>query len=374
VAPSSDPVAAARDIAPLARELAADSEAQRHLAAPVVEALRDAGLFRLCLPRPIGGLDVHPGVLVRCIEAVAAGDGAAGWCLMIGATSGSVAAWLDPEVAQKIFSPKGAIAAGVFAPRGTATSADGGIRLSGRWPWGSGCQHSTVLMGGVVVDGVHTMALLPASDVQILDTWRAAGLRGTGSHDLLVEDRFVPDARLAAVLGPPVIRTPLARFPFLGLLSLGIAAVALGIARTALDELVELANAKVPMSSSRTLARRTSVQGDVARGDALLQAGRILVEDSIADAWASASRGRPLTVDHRAQLRLAATMATRWSCDVVDIVQRAAGGTAVLEDAGPIPRCFRDIHAVTQHLAVAPSTLELVGRVRLGLDAEGVGL
>ncbi|MDQ2650799.1 MAG: hypothetical protein M3Z03_14780, partial [Actinomycetota bacterium] len=310
----------------------------------------------------------------QCIEAVSAGDGSAGWCLMTGATAGAVAHWLAPEVGQRVFGSPAAIAAGVFAPRGEGRRAEGGIRLSGRWPWGSGAQHSSVLMVGVNARGAHHMAILPAADVQILDTWRAAGLRGTGSHDLVVEDRFVPTARLAPVLGPPVATSPLARFPFFSLLSVGVAAVALGIARTAVEEFVELAMAKVPSSSSRPLARRTSVQADVARADALLQAGRILVDASINDAWATITNRGQLSVEQRAQVRLAATMATRWAAEAVDLVHDAAGGTAVLEDAGSLPRCFRDIHVVTQHLLVSPPTLEGVGRVRLGIDPEGAGL
>jgi alkylation response protein AidB-like acyl-CoA dehydrogenase len=312
--------------------------------------------------------------MIRCIEAVSAGDGSAGWCLMVGATSGAAAHWLAPEVAQRVFGSPGAIASGAFAPRGVAEPADGGVRLTGRWPWGSGCQHSTVLMGGVTVRGTHHLAILPASDVQIVDTWRASGLRGTGSHDLVVDDRFVPFTRLAPVLGPARSTSPLGQFPFFGLLAVGVAAVALGIARTALDELVRLAATKVPSSSGRPLARRTAVQADVARCDALLQAGRILVETSIDDAWSTISQRQPLATDQRAQIRLSATMATRWAAEVVTTVHDSAGGTAVLEDAGPIPRCFRDVHAATQHLMVTPATLEAVGRVRLGIDPDGIGL
>jgi alkylation response protein AidB-like acyl-CoA dehydrogenase len=370
----ADPLSAARDLAPLAAKHAEEGELERRLSQPVVDALRDAGLFRLCVPKSLGGLAVHPGDMVRCIEAVAAGDGSAGWCLMTAATAGSTAHWVAPEVAQRVFGSPGAIAAGVFAPRGEARRTDGGIRLTGRWPWGSGCQHSTVLMGGVTVRGVHHMAILPASDVQILDTWRAAGLRGTGSHDLVVEDRFVPDGRLAPVLGPPVATSALARFPFFSLLSVGVAAVALGIGRNAVDEFVELAQAKIPSSSSRPLARRTAVQADVARADALLQAGRLLVDLSINDAWATIAQREDVSVEQRAQIRLAATMATRWAADAVDLVHSASGGTAVLEDAGPLARCFRDVHVVTQHLMVSPPTLESIGRVRLGLDPEGTGL
>lgn len=372
---ATDPRSVARAVAEVAAAHAEEGEARRRLAPPVVDALREGGLLRLCLPREVGGLAASPTTLVRCVEEVASGDGSAGWCLLIAATAGAVAHQLDPEVAGRIFRSPGAVATAVYGPRGEATRTDGGIRLSGRWPWATGCQHSTVFLLGVPVAGRHHLAVVPPSDLEVLDTWRAAGLRGTGSHDVAVADRFVPDTRLVPLGGPPRIDAPLARLPFFSLLAVGVGAVALGIGRAAVDALVELAGTKVPAaSSSRPLARRTAVQADVARADALLQAGRVLLETSVEDAWATARRRGTLSTDQRAQLRLAATMATRWAAEAVDLAQAAAGGTAVLEDAGPLARCFRDVHAVTQHVLVGPTSLEAVGRVRLGVDPEGAGL
>lgn len=360
--------ATAADVALMAAEHAAAGEEARRLQGPVVDAFRDAGLFRLCVPSSLGGLEAHPRELVACIEAVARGDGAAGWCLMIGATSGAVAAHMPPAGAAEVYGDPSVITGGVFAPTGTATAADAGIRVSGRWAWGSGSQHCDWLMVGCVTDAGHRLAVLPAADVEVDDTWWSMGLRGTGSHDLVVDDRFVPDQRLADLLGPSTADGALFAFPVFGLLAVGVASVGLGIARHSLDVLVELAGAKVPSMSTRRLADRAAVQADVARADGLLRGARAFLDDAIDRAWASASGTGVIPPAERAGLRLAATSAARWSADAVDLVHAAAGGTAVQERGSVLGRCFRDAHTVTQHLMVAPPTYEAVGRVVLGFD------
>jgi alkylation response protein AidB-like acyl-CoA dehydrogenase len=360
--------AAAADVAVAAAEHAAAGEEGRRLSAPVVAAVRDAGLFRLCVPAALGGLEAHPSVLVDCIEAVARGDGAAGWCLMIGATSGAAAAHLPEDGATEVYADPAGITGGVFAPTGTATAADGGIRVSGRWTWASGSQHCDWLMVGCVTDGGHRLAFLPAAEVEIIDTWWSMGLRGTGSHDLAVDDRFVADRHLADLAGVPTFDGPLYGFPVLGLLAVGVSAVALGIARHALDELVALAGTKVPAMTARRLASRSAVQGDVARAEARLRAGRAFLDDAIGEAWAAATGTGVIGAEARAALRLAATSVAQWSAEAVDLVHGAAGGTSVQERASTLGRCFRDAHTVTQHILVGSPTYDAVGRVLLGLD------
>lgn len=366
-------VDAAVDLAALASAHAADTEAGRRLAAPVLDAARDAGLFRLCVPASVGGLEVHPRVLVECIEAVSRGDGAAGWCVMIGATSGAVAAYLPADGAAEAFGEPRSVAGGVVAPNGRAEPVDGGVRVTGRWSWGSGSQHCDWLGLGCLTEAGPRLAVLPAAEVEVLDTWFSMGLRGTGSHDLAVAGAFVPQHRLADILGPPVVATPLYAFPLLGLLAVGVSAVGLGIARHALDEVLVLAGAKTPSGTARKLAERSAVQGDVARADALVRAGRALLHEAIDRAWASASSGGAIPPAERAALRQAATSAARWSADAVDLMHGVAGGTAVQEQQSVLGRCFRDVHTMTQHIMVGAPTYDAVGRVLLGLD-DGAGL
>jgi alkylation response protein AidB-like acyl-CoA dehydrogenase len=197
-----------------------------------------------------------------------------------------------------------------------------------------------------------------------------SGLRGTGSHDIVIEDRVVPAARsVSLVTDRPRATGALYRFPVFGLLALGIAAVALGIARRALEELIALAAAKTPTGSRRRLAERAAVQADVAWAEATLGAGRAFLFDAIGQAWTCAVAGDALTLAHRARLRLGATHAVTAAAAAVDRMYNAGGGTAIYATS-PLQRCFRDVHVATQHVMVAPPTLELVGRVLLGVDAD----
>jgi indole-3-acetate monooxygenase len=175
-------IEAARALDPLVRAHADAGEELRRLPAPVATALRDAGLFRLCVPAAYGGPEVDPMTLVRSIAAVAESDGAAGWCVMIASTTSSLAARLAPEWAAEIFGDPQSVAGGVFAPNGTGVRVDGGHRVTGQWPWGSGTSHCTWILGGTQTDaGEFHLMFAPAADVELLDTWFSVGLRATGS-------------------------------------------------------------------------------------------------------------------------------------------------------------------------------------------------
>jgi alkylation response protein AidB-like acyl-CoA dehydrogenase len=376
------PLAAATALVPRIRALADETERARRLPEELVHALTAARIFRLCVPRSLGGLEVDPATMVRVLEAIAAADGAAGWSAMIGATSGVASAYLDEEAARAIYASPDGITGGAYAALGRATVVGGGYRVSGRWPFASGCEHCTWLMGGcVVLDGGQArllpsgmpdarLMLFPAGEARILDTWTVAGLRGTGSHDIAVEDAVVPAGRsFSLVTDRPREPGPLYAFPVFGLLALGIAAVALGIARAAIDELVSLAGGKTPTGSRRRLAERPVVQAEVAQAEATLGGARALVLDAVSAAWEAACATGTIDLRGRARLRLAATHATIAAARAVDLMYNAGGGTAVYATS-PLQRHFRDVHVATQHAMVAPATLELVGRVLLGLETD----
>lgn len=363
---------AARSLAPLAREQAEASERERTLAPPVVEALRRSPLPSLLVPASLGGGESEPASLVAALEELAGADGSTGWCAMVAATSGLVAAYLDPGFARDAFGP-GRIVGGVYAPLGRARRVDDGFVLSGRWPFASGCKHADTLLGGALVEGdspAPRLLVFDAGDATIHDTWDVSGLRGTGSHDIEVAGLLVPAER-TTVLGAdrPRHEGALYAFPPFGLLALGIAAVSLGIARGAIGDLVELASTKRPGGSKRTLAERAGVQADVARAEALVSAGRAFVDDAAGEAWDAAVAGGVIPVAERARLRLAATHATRSAADAVDLMYEAAGGSAIYARS-PLQRRFRDVHAATAHMMVSPATFELTGRIALGLETD----
>jgi alkylation response protein AidB-like acyl-CoA dehydrogenase len=377
------PLDAAEALVPLVRAHADEGERERRLPEVVAAALARAGVFRLCVPRALGGIEAAPQVLIRVLETIATADGAAGWCAMIGATSGVVSAYLPDEAAAEMYGRDPlTISGGVFAPMGRAESVDGGYRATGRWPFASGCEHCNWLMGGcLLVDGIEPrrlpngapdarLLLFPAADVRIIDTWSVAGLQGTGSHDITVAELFVPAERVVSLMvDRPRHPGPLFVFPVFGLLAVGIAAVALGIARRAIDELTRLAVDKVPTGSRRRLGERALIQVDVAQAEATLRSARAFLDEIIEQTWGDAVQRGSISLEQRALLRLAATHATTSAAQVVDRMYHAGGGTAVYH-ASVLQRQFRDIHVATQHAMVGTPTYELAGRVLLGIDTD----
>ncbi|CAN5246249.1 acyl-CoA dehydrogenase family protein [soil metagenome] len=368
---NASPADAAKALAPLAADHAGDGDRGCTLAAPIVAALRESPIPSMLVPAALGGGERTPGEMVAALEDLAVGDGSAAWCAMVAATSGLISAYVDPVYGCEAFGPP-AVAGGVYAPLGRARREGEEFVLSGRWPFASGCMHATTLMGGAIVEGEEGVRAMvfPADDAEVHETWDVTGLRGTGSHDIEVTDLRVP-ASHTAVLGSdrPRHEAPLYAFPPFGLLALGIAGVALGIARGSVDELVALATRKKPGGSVRTLAERPRAQAAVAEAEGLVRGGRAQIADAIEAAWGSAQSSGEIDVERRAALRLAATLATRWSVKAVDLMVEAAGGTAIYAKS-PLARRFRDVHTAAAHMMVAPASLELVGRIRLGLDTD----
>ncbi len=380
------PLAAARRVAPRAAELAEQIERERALPAELRAELVEAGLFGLCLPRALGGREAQPAEMIRALEELARGDGATGWCAMIASTSSLLGAYLPDEDARLIYADGHGVSGGVFAPRGRAERLDEGYMVSGRWSFVSGVQHCDWVMGGCIVYSGEQpellengspdvrLMLMPADSVEVIDTWSVSGLRGTGSHDMAVEQEPVPAARgVSLFTDPPRQPGALYSFPLFGLLAVGIASVALGIARGAIEDLIVLAAGKTPAASLKTLAQRAAVQAEVARAEAALRSARALMLEEAEAAWVAAQTGAPISDEHRLGLRLAATHATGAAAEVVTAMYQAGGGSSIY-DSSPLQRRFRDVHVATQHMMVAPTTWELTGRLLLGLPTDTVQL
>jgi indole-3-acetate monooxygenase len=369
----------ARELSGLARELAVETERERRLPDELVAALRDSGLLRGGAPIEVQGAELAPGVALGCAEELARGDASAGWCVSIAITSSLLAAYLPPEPREELFGGGQGVAAGVWAPRGKARPVEGGVVVSGRWAFCSGITHADLLFAGCLVDAtggqaddrpVHAVLAIEKRELEILDTWHTLGLRGTGSHDAVADEVFVPAARMFSLFDGPRVDRPLYRFPIFGFFALSIAAAALGNARAAIEELVDLAGGKVGMGSSRTLAERASTQAEVASADASLNAARALYYQAIEAAWKSASEGdAPVDVSLRSGLRLAATHAVRTSAEVARSMYDVAGGMAIY-DHSPLQRRFRDAHTATAHFQVNEASRELPGRTLLDLPAD----
>jgi alkylation response protein AidB-like acyl-CoA dehydrogenase len=353
----------------------------RRLPSDLAAALIGTRLFQAWVPLVYGGDQRGVLEVLDAIEAASYRDGSFGWCAMIGVTTSLLAAHLPPDWATEIYGDPAACTGGFAMPQGQARPVAGGLRVTGRWPWGSGTDHCTWIGGGAMVvdadghraprpDGLAApFVFFRRDEVELLDTWDVMGMRATGSTDYQVHDVLVPEGRWAQPQAlAPVVDAPLYRFPFLAALALGVCSVSLGLARRAHDELVELARVKRPSQSHRTLAERSAVQADVAEAEAAFRSARAFVREQVGAAWETAEQG-PLGVDARRDLRLAATNATRRATAAVDLMYDAAGGSAVHREA-PFERIFRDAHVATQHAMVSSRTLEALGRVALGVPSD----
>jgi alkylation response protein AidB-like acyl-CoA dehydrogenase len=287
---------------------------------------------------------------------------------------------MEPHVARDVFSsPQGGIA-GSPAPTGRAEAVDGGYRISGRWAWCSGIYQSTHAIvggivppdsGGAVPAGLPPLRqfLVPVSDVTILDTWHVGGLRGTGSTEIELADVFVPHERVLLIFfSPPKHASPLYRLPpsFFGVTLTG---VALGIARAAIDALVELATRKTPAFAREALKDNPAIQHDIAEAEALVGAARAYLYESMSELWALAQDGDAKATEPRAKIRRAQVHGARSAARAVDLVCAAAGGHAIFESA-PFERCQRDVHAVLALVTQTRSMMTDAGRAQLGVPTQ----
>lgn len=361
--------ARARRIASTAREMADRIDADRRLPPELVDELLSSGLLRGGAPVEADGLELSPGVALRCAEEVARGDASAGWCVSIAITSSLLIGYLPPVTRDEMFGAGRGVAAGVWAPQGKAKRVPGGVVASGRWAFCSGITHSDVLFAGCVLDEQHTVLALPTGQLHIEDTWHTLGLRGTGSHHAVADEIFVPDAHVFSISDRPVIDRPLYRFPLYGFFASSITAAAMGNARAAIEDFVELAQAKKGTATSRTLAERTAIQSAVAAAESDLEAARALYYQAIESAWQASQLEQEVPVETRMRLRLAATHGVRTSADVVRGLYDLAGGTAIY-DSSPLQRRFRDAFTATAHFQVNQASREISGRILLDQPAD----
>ncbi len=362
-------------------------EQARRLPTPVAEAVKDAGIFGMVMPRAWGGPELDLLTQFRVIETLAMADGSVGWCAMIGCDSGYITAFLDQDVARGMY-PDIRVATGAAAtPTGKARRIPGGYRVEGRFPFVSGCHHCEWLWLGCVVNendvprenqaGVPEtrQCLVRLSQCEILDTWYTTGLRGTGSNDVLLRDTFVPEEHTFSFQDPALIKRagPLYSFPYL-FIAKGPAA-ALGIARHAVDALIETATTRSArrctlgdrLEPPKLLRDDVFVQESVAHADTMLASARAYYFDAMGELWATLVAGDPPSELQLARFTTAHAHVIGVCVEVVQLAYKTAGGTAAYAK-GPFDRCLRDILTINQHVAGTLRTYEMAGRLILGLE------
>ena len=366
-----------RDLLPGIRARREEIEKARRMPGDLVEALRKTRMFAMSVPRVIGGDEATPVELMQATEAVSSADGSAGWCAMIGNGGNIAAGYMDERGAREVFADATKPTAGIAAPTGSAVRLDGGVKVSGRWAFASGITHCDWVWAGCMVheNGQPRMTphgpeilyvWMPVNDVKIHDTWYVSGLCGTGSHDFTATDVFVPENKIFSLLDPAGHRRePLYQMPPLTLFVVQLVCVSLGIARSALDDLAEAAQTKVPSLYQTVLADRPVAQVELARAEAALGAARSFLYDTVENMWQTVSSGHTPTSRQLAFGRIAAMNAAETGAMVARIANTLAGGSAIYTKS-PFQRYARDAEAVTHHFTVAPHAWEEAGRVLLG--------
>lgn len=362
------------ELAPTITKRALEIEVARRLPLDLVESLTAAGCFRMLLPRSHGGLGLEFPAGMRVLEALSRADGSVGWTVMIGAGAWCDFAGLPRATFDAIYADGSVRTGGAISPSGTATATDGGYRIRGRWAFVSGCRHSAWLSANCMEDvGGEPrlrLAILPADEVEIEDTWRAVGLCGTGSHHITVHDVVVPAERTYSLLeSEPCLDEPMVRIPVPALIALAIGSVAVGIAQGALDDIRATAGTKTPLFSGSKLAANPLFQHQFATADTRLRAARALLHEDAASAWATATDRREFTLDQRARIRATGVWVTSTAAAVVESCFRAGGGGAVHLD-NPLQRRLRDINTITQHFLVRLDTLTTAGAILTGQELE----
>ena len=381
-----DAIAAAINLAPHIRAVREELEATRRVPPSLVQAINDAGLFRPYLPRAMGGSELPPLTVYRVIEEISKVDGSVGWCTMIASGVSLLSGWLRPDVGRALFGqPPDVRVAGSLRPEGQAYPVEGGYRIRGRWDFASGINHANwLLCTCAIMDGdtprqtpagapATRVMLIPADAATIVDTWSVVGMCGTGSHDFIVDDVFVPAPHSFSLTEPPQAPGPLyhPRLLFVVLWT-GTVANSLGIARGAMDAFIALATQARSTMSPTLLRDRALVQTQVAEAEAILSAARAYVLTSVGAAWEAVCAGVPDPSYEIAQARLAITHGMHEAVRVVDRLFHAAGTNAIYRKHG-LERYFRDVHTAVQHAAGLPVHIESAGKVFLGLRPQDIG-
>jgi alkylation response protein AidB-like acyl-CoA dehydrogenase len=373
-------LATARELRPRILSQRDAIEASRRLPEDLARELARAGFFRIFLPAAYGGLDLTPMEGIAIFEELAKADASVAWCVWNGNTHWT-AAQLSPEAAHAIHDDRDVVTANSTRPSGQAHVVEDGFRVSGRWSLVSGCElASWMVLWAVVHEGgkPRMMAsggpeirfmLLRASECQIIDTWTVGGLRGTGSHDVAVHDLFVPAAFGSGFFDPQILPEPRYRMPAFSRVIPGLGAMALGIARTAIETLKEIAGAKTPARTTQMLRDTPDAQARVSEAEALVCAARLFLFDSLDRLWAALLETGEVTMEARAHARLAASHAVASAVRAVDLMY-VAGGASSLYASCPLERAFRDVHAMTQHIGVHPRVMQSTGRVLFGLESD----
>jgi alkylation response protein AidB-like acyl-CoA dehydrogenase len=383
---TGDAVARAHGMVELLSASADRIETARALPADIVAALHEARLFRLLLPRSLGGDELHLKTLAQVIEVIAGADASTAWCLGQGAGCAMAAASLKPEVARRLFGPADAVLAWGAGVQGKATAVDGGYRATGKWTFASGCANATLLGGHCYIIGkdgtprkrangnpLDRTLLFDKSKARIHDMWHTLGLRGTASYTYEVEDLFVPEEETFDREDPAATFEPGTLYLFHETYAYAAAfsALMLGIAQGMVSDLEALAMTKTPRASASSLKESPVFQSQFAVLQARLRAARAYLHTTLDEIWDKVEATREMPIKERANHKLATTYVINQGVDIATEAYRAAGQSAIFP-INPFERRLRDALSASQQLQGRPSNFITIGRVMLGLPPDTI--
>lgn len=369
---------------------AAESERQRTLTPALVDAMWASGLMQAMNPAEAGGIEPTFADMIDTWIELACQDGSLGWVGIANLPSAAAAAVYLPDAGfDEVFTANDhrVTMGGQFFPNGQGVAADGGYRITGAWNFGSGTGHSEYVAAGFIpMDGdeirwasdgipVLQVALVPRREVTFTDGWHVQGLKGTGSFDYELHDVFVPEHRTFPLFTREPLRggAPMYRTGIMGMTAAGHAGWALGVAKSTLDDVRELAASKTRMGEPTTLAGKASFQKGLTHHTAMWRAARLLVLDAFAGAEAALAAGDELTATMRADLRVAAVYATDAAREIVHWAHLAAG-TSAIREGSRLERAFRDMYTGTQHAFISEKVAADAAQVWLGITPDPIGL
>jgi alkylation response protein AidB-like acyl-CoA dehydrogenase len=381
-------VRAAAALQPAIRDHLDEINREQRLPKALVEKFHAAGFYNMTIPRELGGLQVDPLTYLRVVELLAEAAGSVGWNLCNNSIAQLVTLGLPDAGVQELYAqrPDTPIAGTAVMGGGRAVPVEGGYRVTGRWPFGTGCQEASWMLGSFqIFDGdrprpspdgnsSHWRGIFKRSEARIVEgSWDVAGLRATGSFDWTVEDIFLPERRTMVHAGIP-LDNQWSRWsgisyalPAQAWVGPHHSAVITGICRAGINAMIELAGAKTPRGRSERLCDNPQVQDAIGRADSILNAGRAYRTAMVTEVWNTVAAGEETTLEQRARCRMAAANAADSARTAMDLVYRQGGSTSYKRESR-LAECWRDLHVVGQAVTVMPEWYPIGGRALMNMD------
>jgi alkylation response protein AidB-like acyl-CoA dehydrogenase len=371
------PSAAAQEIYPLAISQRDETENSRKLAPAIVERLKDLDLFRMGLPKFLGGWEDNPVETLKVYELLSSAEASVAWIVWNNHLACTFGRYLDEPGMKEVYGNSSHVYANSTRPEGFAKIAPGGYMVSGRWTLVSGCELADWFVLRCLVTGKDLpeklgpgaklkLFFLPKDTISVIDTWSVGGLRGTGSHDIEVEETFVAEKFAVDFKSPVPVENAYSRLPIGCINASGCASMSLGLLKSAIDELVEMCLDRVTPGKNPDLRDRLTVQTAIAKSKTILKSNRAQLHNAVSVLWEESLKGNTYTDEQLADVWAASCQAATASRLMISEIYAVAGTSSLYSKFG-IERVHRDIHAVLQHGIIQPHWMNQAGMAYVGL-------